>query len=224
MGDDSKKAPEPKIPALGKRIIAGAPKSVFVKGGTTSSAHDKAVKAQWLESERRRAEADMERRIADVPIEKGGGVQFTNQLNTQDERDLQTGKVELFFVNSRGEQEYESGEPLRCLADVIVPDKPERPSELMLIMICPKCKERGLPADQAIIQIRQSNREWDLDQRRVGEPIIWDEWVDGPDGLRRKKREVYLSAGIVRDGEKFTCPRCNWRAVIDDNKVWTLRT
>jgi uncharacterized protein YbaR (Trm112 family) len=125
--------------------------------------------------------------------------------------------VLLEFVNSKGEPEYDHGHPLQCLADVTVPADPAYDGELMLLLICPKCKER-LPADHCIIQLRQSNRAWHLDARKAGEVIVWPEW----DAAGHKTIEPHISAGVVMESEKFSCPNCSWRAAIDKNKVWTI--
>jgi hypothetical protein len=219
MADDKKEGP---------KIFGGVDVSAwnkapdgFVKGGTTSWEHDKQVKKEWLDSERRRDEAAQEKKIAATPISKGGGKMYEHGLTTQQEQGLPSGKVLLEFVNSKGEPEYDHGEPLQCLADVLMPQNPAYDGELMLLIICPKCKEK-LPADQSIVQIRQSNRSWHLDARKAGEPIMWPEWVKGNDGKLHKTFEMHRSAGIIMDSEKFHCARCDWHAVIDKNKIWTV--
>lgn len=195
----------------------GLPVSMFVKGATTTWEHDKKVKKDFLEAERRRDLQEVERRFA-AGAAGGKGAMYSHQMATEQEAGLPTGKVLLQFVNGKGEPEYEAGEPLQMLGDVTVPDNPAYDGELMLIIFCPECIKR-LPAGEAILQIRQSNRGWYLDQRKAGEPIFWREILPN----RSVRIEPYVSAGVIKDCEKFTCGRCAWRAAIDDNKIWTIR-
>jgi hypothetical protein len=193
----------------------------FVKGGTTTWEHDKKVAKDWQDAEKRRDEAAAEKQIAATPLSAGGGKMYQHDLTTQQEQGLPSAKVLLQFVNSKGEPEYDHGEPLQCLADVIMPQDPAYDGELMLMIICPRCKEK-LPADQCIIQIRQSNRSWHLDARKAGEPIMWPDWHKGPDGKLHKTFEMHRSAGVIMDSEKFRCGRCDWHAVIDKNTIRTV--
>src|SRR6185369_2146993 len=118
-----------------------APKDVFVKGGTTSWRHDQAEAQLTWESERRRDVAAAEKRIAAVPVEHGGGVIHGGALT--EHQDVEQAYVELFYLNAKGEQLYDFGEPVRCLADITLVDDATR--ELCFILICPRCKERGVP-------------------------------------------------------------------------------
>jgi len=184
-----------------ERTIMGLPATVFVKGGgaTTSWREDMRIKQEEADAERRRDQQDAERRVAAIPVEQGGAKMFTRS-----EADPQgTPKVLLRYMTMRGDPHYEFGHPVECLADIIVP--PDS-SDLVLTIVCPQCKERGIPQGQCQLKIQQSNRAWHLDTRKAGELFVFD-------------GQPYYSAGVVMDSERFTCPKCSWSARIHENKI-----
>jgi hypothetical protein len=185
----------------------GFPADVFVKGGTTTMRHDMMVQEQEADAERRRDLLDKERQIASLPFEQGGGRLYNNYLTPNPEGlPMEKAKVLLQYLTPSGDVEYNKGKPLKCLADVLVGLDPAMPTELTLVLVCPKC-ETKMPQGQCQIQIRQSNRRWELDQRTAGELIVFE-------------GKPFRSAGTVMESEKFTCGRCTWTAHIDKNRVW----
>ena len=91
------------------------------------------------------------------------------------------------------------------VGDIVIPDDPAFEGERMLMLFCPRCLER-YPAAHCIIQVRQSNRFWALDEKTTGDPFVFE-------------GEHYVSAGMIMDSEEFTCGRCSWAANIDKNRV-----
>lgn len=201
-------SPEPSTEPESSKIF-GVPVEVFVRGGTSTTANDKRVAELKADAIKRRAEADEERRIANVPIEDGGGKMFTNKLT--DRPDVEQSYVELAFVNSKGEPIYDCGEEVKCLADLVVLSK----DELAIIMVCPRCFGKGMPLDQCQIRIRQSNKRFEIDHSKAGTPIFW---CEGNDAQGKKIIKVYRSAGVIRESEHFTCD-CGWSARIANNKI-----
>lgn len=188
----------------------GVPLAMFVKGGTTTWAHDQEQQRLTMEAERRRAEADSERKIAAVPIEEGGAVIHGGPLGG---REGEQAYVELFYLNARGEQHLEPGGiPLRCLADVVQVGK----SELAIVLVCVRCKERGVPLDRCQMRVRQTNRSWELSPKRRGDMIPW---VEKLDAHGRPMVKLYRSAGTIVESERFSCAQCGWVGRIYDNKV-----
>jgi hypothetical protein len=174
---------------------------VMVKGGTRSGKHDRYIAQQKAEAEARRADADAERKAARTGAEDGQASLYTCQLT--DHPDVKQAYVHLTYPG-RGAREV----LFEGIGDIIMPADPAFPNELALIIFCPQCLKNG-PADHAMCTIRQSNRKWELDTRKAGELFMFE-------------GQPYRSAGIVRDGEPFTCGGCSWRARIDDNKVLSL--
>lgn len=198
--------PAPAEPAQPTTYL-GLPVDMFVKGGTTSSRHDAYVAEQEADAERRRNEEDRIKKIASLPVEQGGGKLFTNYLSPNPEGiPVENPKILLHYLTRAGEQVYNEGKPLKCLADIIVGLDPANMSELTLVLVCPRCCER-LPQGQCQIQVRQSNRMWHLDQTKAGELIVFE-------------GRPFRSAGLIMESERFTCPRCTWQAHIDKNRVW----
>lgn len=206
--DDPPKAPaaEPTPePIEAPREIFGLPLAAYVKGGTSTSANDRRIAEVEADAERRRNTADRERALARIPIEQGGGKIYGGPLT--DKPEIAQAYVELSYLTPRGEP---TG--LKCLADVLVGAHPPHPTELTLVLVCPRCKERGVPQGQCQIRIHQCNKHWELDTRTSGELILWEE--DG-------KLKPYRSAGKVMECERFECGYCgNWSARIDKNCVW----
>lgn len=196
-------------PEATEKKLFGLPMEVFVRGGSSTFANDKRVAELKADAERRRAIADKERALSRLPIEQGGARMFTNHLT--DNAGVDQAYVELQFLNRRGEPWYEFGEPVKCLADVVMVSA----TELALVIVCPSCKAKGLPLDQCQLRIRQSNKAFDLDTGKAGELILWTEG-NNPDGTKIIK--PYRSAGVVRESEKFRCD-CGWSARISMNKV-----
>jgi hypothetical protein len=182
--------------------VMGLPLGMFIKGGTTTIAHDNAVAEYKLDVARRRAVADQERAAAQRPVEEGGAIVHTNKLT--DSPDANVAHVLLKYLTPQGEQKYANGNEFQCLGDIVMVSE----TELALILVCPGCMERGMPMDLCQIKINQSNRKWELDTRKAGELIMFD---DHP----------YRSAGEIMDCERFSCSQCGWAARIDKNRVWT---
>lgn len=196
-------APSTQAPdAAPERKILGLPSAVYVKGGgaTPSWEETKRIQREEADAEKRRDEQDQERRLAQIPVEQGGAKMYTRTAADPNS----TPKVLLKYMTSRGEPRYEFGQPVECLADVIVP--PDNPDDLVLTIVCPQCKERGVPQGQCQLKIQQSNRSWHLDNRTAGELIVFD-------------GQPYYSAGKIMDSERFTCPKCAWSARIHDSKI-----
>lgn len=202
--ESSKKAAAPE-PVAEKKMF-GVPMAMFVKGGTTTTAHDNREAREWHEAEDRRKVQDAEMQTARVPIDQGGAQMYTSKFLNQQESSVPEAHVVLDFVNRRGEQLYEQGVPLQCLADIIMSTEPAFEGEQVLLIMCPKCMEKT-KAQNTILQLRQSNRMWHLHERGRGELVVFGD-------------KPYLSAGTIMDSEKFTCAQCSWSARIDNNKIW----
>jgi len=185
----------------------GVPLSILVRYGTTTGKHDRAVAEQLAESRARRAEDDAEKRIAkDHGIQRGDpssvATRYSNQFT--DNPEIARAYVPLTYVTRTGREVTHQG-----VGDIIMVQDPAFENELALILFCPSCIEKaGLPPDQSLVTVRQSNRAWYLDRRTAGELCVFE------DGT------TFRSAGVVMESELFTCARCSWRARIDHNKVW----
>jgi len=185
-----------------QRTVMGYPIEAFVKGGTTTSKHDQWMAESWMDAQHRRQVLDAEQRVSSVPVEQGGAKMYTHQFRDSRLPELH---VPLHYINSKGETVIEG------VGDIRVVDDPAFPGELVLIMFCPRCTQDGrVTPDHAIVQIRQSNRYWALDERTRGEMFVYE-------------GHAYVSAGTVMDCEKFTCPRCDWRGAVHKNCVYTVK-
>jgi len=188
-----------------EKNLFGLPLAAFVKGGTTTSRHDRMVVELEADAEKRRDEAIAERQVASVPVEHGGAKILTHKFSPSG--DVGAGFVLLRYLTPRGDIRYENGDELQCLADVHVVG----PEELCLTIVCPSCKAGGYgrpsrPQGQSQIRIRQSNKRFEFDATKAGELILFE-------------GKPYRSAGVVRESERFSCPDCGWAARIVENCV-----
>jgi hypothetical protein len=197
------------------RQMFGLPMEMFVKGGTTTWAHDQEMARRAAEADARRAEDDQQRALASKPIEEGGGVLYNNMLRPSSSGVPSQGpKVLLQYMSPHGRDvAYE------CLADVVAGADPLNAEGLSLLLVCPRCMERGVKEAEAQLKISQSNKKWWLEPPRDAAHAIikFDETL--PDGSRAPR--VLPSAGTVMECERFSCPCCSWTARIDKNRVYS---
>lgn len=182
----------------------------FVRRGTTSFAHDQHVRSLEADADRRRHEAAIDHRMAAIPIEDGGAKMTTHHLTKNPEVDK--AYVLLEFVTNAGEPFIEKGEQLKALCDVIMVGG----TELALIIPCPRCIGSGTPQGQAQMQIRQSNRHFELDitpSKTLGDKLAGD--------FFRFDERFYRSAGLVRESEPFRCGNCSTKYRIVKNTIRT---
>lgn len=178
----------------------------FVQGGTSTTKSEALYERRYQEAEERRKQADQDRRDASVPIEEGGAKLLSNQLTAHPE--IPKAYVPLKYVDRLGQQVVINGEPVLCLADLIVGMNPSKPTELTLVLVCPRCSQDSHKHQQDNqIMIRQSNKAFEF-VAAEGDPTFVFEGV------------MYRSAGVVKYCEPFQCPDCHWRARIDNNRVW----
>lgn len=202
--DSERPTQEPKpdddaVVALTKRTLE-APLMSFVKGGTTTSGYEKQVAAEWHDAESRRDAAEEDRKLAAVPIERGGARMFTNKLTANPE--ITQAYVELVFANGIGFGK-------KVCADILMEDF-DNPADLSLQFVCPKCLKYGpRHQDQCQLKMRMSKKHWEL-VTGVGPPTFEFEG------------KIYKSAGVVKLSDQFNCPDCGWRAVIEHNQIREL--
>lgn len=190
--------------------LFGLPVDMFVKGGTTTTAHDRLMAEQEADAERRRAEADEEKRKAKAfGLASGNPNEVATQYHHEftDHPEIRKAYVPLQYMGRGGKEVEHVG-----VGDITMVHDPKFPNELALLLYCPKCKERGLPASQCILTVRQANRKWELDTRPGRENGAGSLFID-PDGIAQR------SAGVIMDSERFTCARCSWSACVDNNRV-----
>lgn len=180
------------------------PRLVFVKGGTTTQKSEELYEHRFREAELRRDQADQDRKVSQVPIEQGGARLFTSQLTAHPE--VPRAYVLLKYLDRAGSPIIVGGEPVQCCADIIVGMDPSNPTEITLMLVCPRCSQGAKHEQDCQIQIRQSNKSFQLTTGR-GDPEFWFQG------------KMFKSAGMIMDCEKFTCPDCTWTAQIHENFV-----
>lgn len=215
MSEEDSTKTEASLPeASAQKPGIDVPMAMFMRGGgaVRSVSEERLIQSFEADAERRRDEAAAERKLSRVPVEHGGAKLYEHKLTSAPE--VQPAHVHLVCVNRRKEK---TG--IEQLGDITVLTSygseadsraANEAQELQLTIVCPKCVASGIPQGQAQLAIRQSNRSWHLDQREAGSLIAWKS---------NGRVEMYRSAGRIMSSEPFTCPRCNWRAKIDDNMI-----
>lgn len=198
-----------------------APQLAYVKGGTGTAKSEQLFETRFHEAEARRDEAafmreqsrdqqkveNPEDQSAEIhmPGHVGGAVQYSSQMTAHPE--VPKAYVLLTYLTPTGSVMKANGEDVQCLADVIVGADPERPTELCLILVCPRCERDSHKHTQDNqLRIFQSNKHFELVTGR-GDPMFMFQG------------QAYRSAGVITESERFSCPDCGWRARIDQNHV-----
>jgi hypothetical protein len=174
-----------------------APLTSWVKGGTSTSIHEQALKKKRAEAEQRRKEEAARQQIATQdPV---GARRNTMSLGGHRGHAV----VVLEFRNSDGKAD----EWIVCELSV----GREDPTSLTLVMCCPFCaRKHGM--DEAQFHTSNKHRKFELDTRRAGEL-----WVNPKD-----PREHYTIAGTIFTQESIPCPTCTWRFQIDNSVLKTI--
>jgi len=187
-------------------LIGGSAPEGFVKGGTTSSAHDALMALRKADEEQRRRVDDLEKqKVQQAGLHAGLGDEIASRYSHQftDHPEIAVGYVPLMFMGANGKEVEHYG-----TGDIVLPDDPKFEGERMLMLFCPKCIDRGVLPSHCLIHVRQSNRKWYLDERKAGEMFV------DCDGQPQR------SAGWIMDSERFVCGRCAWAAKIHKNHVY----
>jgi len=97
----------------------------------------------------------------------------------------------------------------QCIGEIAI--TPE--GEEFFTMMCPRCFERGEPADSCQVMVRKSNRRWELDVRKQGTIVL----LEDPEG---KPFQVRICGTIWCD-EILRCMNvgCTWAVKVEDSKV-----
>lgn len=190
------------------------PQMVFVKGGTTTSGHDRLKAEQFADAERRRNQQASQMAAGRTGV-------LPQHLRNQDLNGDAPGIGRTSSMKLGGREHASIVLSLKHPRDSTVldwimcelsvqPDAYGKP-ELMLILACPRCISRGVRMGDAQIKIVQSNRMFYLDERRAGEI-----WVNPED-----VNEVVTLAGTITTNDWCHCPQCDWVFRIDDSIVYT---
>lgn len=176
------------------RQIDGVP-MMFMRGGTTTTNFDKYVMEFDADTKVRWAEQDKERAAASIPIERGGAQRLTKDLGSPTTHPVAV--IQLLLPGGR-EQFMQ--------ADVVIGEEGDIVTRV-LVMLCPKCRQRGLPGHMCQIKIDDRNKRWTLDEKYKGHV-----WVD-PD-----TNEALVLAGAVDIQDICSCPTpgCGFRFRVSD--------
>lgn len=178
--------------------IGGVPLApeVLVKGGTMSSRQEKLIHEQEVDANRRRGLQDQQRLIAQQQHGPGSVASFrSRKLITED-----SPRLVLWY---KKHDQF-------CLSEItMVSAGAGGGLEPMFTLVCTKCLERGVPQGQAQLQVRNSNRQFSVDDKKGGPRKIH---VGGV-------QQVVQQCGTVTVEERIRCGACGWTVRIIDSVV-----
>lgn len=187
----------------GAPTLGASPLQIIVKGGTTSSRHDKAREEQKRVTELGRAHQDKQMAAAAVGdrMTKEGFV--SSHLTSLRMMDAGSPRLVLFYLNKDKTVRQE------CVAELVV----AADGDSLFTMVCPRCLERGEPHGSAQVMVRHSHRKFHLDTRTAGSIVMLTDPFGKPFQVR--------ICGTVTCEEILRCSNvgCTWQVQISDSKV-----
>lgn len=156
---------------------------IIMKGGTVGTQTEREQAEFMADTRERRRIWQKEREAAAVPVQEGGAL-----LKTMDMGTPATNAVAILYY-------LESTDTWRAMQCDVTVD-PQKAVKI-LVLVCPRCIERGRPQTMAQISVRDDNRKWHLDRRFAGQ--VWVD-TDGDDPT------PYILAGQVTCEERCRCP------------------
>jgi hypothetical protein len=198
---DPAPAPTP-APTEPAPTLMGLPLAVFVKGGTTTEAWDRAKKRQYAQSDELRAAQD--RRYDAIEESKGKPNVAAGMLSREL---LGRGNPKIVIEYVYGDSALNRD----CLGELCMAQKVDNPdeSEMVLLLVCPYCLHRTGRMEDSQVVIRESHRAFWLDDSKKR---IWVNPVDG---------SVHPLAGNITLRDRVQCGAlgCTWAFRIDDSKL-----
>lgn len=190
---------------------------MFMKGGTTSSKYDRDMAEMRQDAAKRQSEDAAERRQSVKMPEKAKGDEAAAKALRESvigsaiaadkgisyNHDM-AGRAPVCIIEIRSK---DNAHHMFCQADLVVVEADGRPIPA-LIVVCPRCVERGVDQKFAQLTLRQDNRKWYLDEKWKGQT-----WVDPI------TNEPFLIAGVVELPERAVCTntKCDFAFRINGN-------
>jgi hypothetical protein len=183
--------------------IGGAP-LIHVRGGTTSSRHDRQQhEARQAAQVGRQQKAKQEQAVAQQGMTKQGFV--SARIHSLRMMDRGHPQLVLYYMNRDKSVKQE------CVSEVFMADD----GDAGFTLVCPKCLERGVAHGLAQMKVMNKHRAFHIDPRRAGEMVnLVDPWG--------KQFHVRI-CGTVTCDEVIRCDSCNMFAVrIENSRVWEV--
>ena len=184
--------------------IGASPLTIIVKGGTRSSAHDKARAQENQATELGRAHQDRQVASQGDRMTKDGFV--SSHLTSLRMMDTGSPRLVLFYLNRDKSIRQE------CVAEVVVMGD----GDSLFTMVCPKCLERGESHGASQVMVRNSHRKFHIDPRRLGEIVMLTDPFGQPFQVR--------ICGTVTCEEILRCSNvgCTWAVQVSESKVYEV--
>lgn len=187
----SEEKPEPKFTRVG-----GFAPQVLVRGGTMSSKQTNDIARFEANSNQRRSQQEQQKQIASAQHGPGSVASLrSRRLITQD-----SPRLVLWY---KKHEQY-------CLSEITTVARSSGVGmEMMFTLVCTKCLERGVPQGQAQLQIRESHRNFSIDDTKRGPKRVEFGSVN----------QVVQQCGTVTVEDTVRCGACGWAVRIVDSKV-----
>jgi hypothetical protein len=189
-----------------EKSTLGAGPTIIVKGGTTSARYDEERDRRRHAGELGRAHQDKQMQAARVGETMTPDGFVSAHLTSLRLMDRGAPMLVLHYMN-RDRTIRQS-----CVAElVMLPDGDE-----VFVMVCPRCLERGEPADNCQVMVKKSHRSWELDTTKAGTIVF----LENPDG---RPFQVKI-CGTVSSDHTLRCSNfnCNWAVRVERSEVWEV--
>jgi hypothetical protein len=177
------------------------PMGMWVRGGTTSSKHDAEVAAGRADAERRRQIEDNRQRLV---------MQNPNEARLRSIELTDHNRDPAIVLLLEKPEDLASEQTCELTHNPLAVPLRGEPFELVLQVVCPACvyRHKRLMAE-AQLQIRQSNRYFELDKAKMGEVQITRTGVP------------IILAGTITTHERITCSYlgCRFQFMIDKSII-----
>ena len=184
--------------------IGGVPLGI-VRGGTTSSRHDRAQHEARLAADAGRCKAADQERAAQFGSGRTPDGFVSSRIHSLRMMDRGHPQLVLYYMNRDKTVRQE------CVSEVFVADD----GDSGFTMVCPKCMERGDAMGLCQMKIMSSHRAFHIDQRRNGESVSLVDPYGKPFHVR--------ICGTITCDDEIKCDSCgNFSVRIEDSKVWEV--
>lgn len=173
--------------------------TILVKDGVMSSQFENDMKAREHDAQKRRAHQDTQYQMSKQGVGADGSIARlgNNRMITQD-------APHLVLYYKKYDQE--------CVSEITMVPKQGSPAEMevMFTLVCIKCLNRGVSHGQAQLMVRQSHRNFWIDDR-----------VQNRMPIKLSTGAIVQPAGKVTAAETIRCTNvgCGWAVKIIDSVV-----
>lgn len=187
--------------------VGGVPMGI-VKGGTSSSAYDNQIAKEKAEEDGRRAREDAKFAVAQRGVQQTPEGLIVSRMGSANFVGRDSLWLVLYYLKSDGTVRQE------CKSEItMIGGEKQGEIDSMFAMVCPRCLERGVPQGRSQMMIRNSHRQFHIDERRKGDVVVLtDPWG---------RQHPVILCGTVSCDDVIRCDNynCTYAVRIENSNV-----